>query len=291
MKMRSFLFVPGDADRKWEKASAGEADVIICDLEDAVAPSQKAEAREKIGGWLDEASQISPAVFVRVNPLDTGMTRDDLTAIVKPGLAGIVLPKSGGAEDVEALADMVTPLEAAQGMAAGSVRFLVLCTETPAALFTLGSYAPAHSRLLGLTWGAEDLGAALGVSANKDEHGHWTMPFEVARAQCLFAAANAEVAAIETLYTDFRDTEGLKADCRKARRDGFVGRLAIHPAQIETINRCFTPSEEELAHARKIVEAFAANPEAGTLGIDGKMVDIPHLIMAKKLLNAAGEPI
>jgi len=291
MKMRSFLFVPGDSDRKWAKASAGDADVIICDLEDAVAPSQKDEARERVAGWLDQTGGIAPSVFVRVNPLDTGLTRADLEAIIKPGLAGIVLPKSNSGDDVATLAQMIDPLEAAAGIETGTIRILTLVTETPAAMFNLGSYAPAHPRLLGLTWGAEDLGAALGVTANKDDEGNWTFPFEVARAQCLFAAANAGVAPIDTLFTDFRDPEGLEQDCRKARRDGFVGRLAIHPAQVETINRCFTPSEEELAHARKIVQAFAANPDAGTLGIDGKMVDIPHLVMARKLLAAAGEEL
>lgn len=292
MKMRSFLFVPGDSDRKFAKASAATGqdapDVIICDLEDAVAPNQKAEARDRVAGWLDQAADIEPAIFVRVNPIDTDLTRDDLVAIVKPGLAGIVLPKANSGDDVAMLSDLISPLEAAQGIAAGSVKLLVLCTETPAALFNLGSFAPANPRLIGLTWGAEDLGAALGVTANKDEDGQWTFPFAVARAQCLFAAANAQVSAVDTLYTDFRDPDGLAEDCRKARRDGFVGRLAIHPAQVSVINQAFTPSDEELAHARKIVEAFAANPDAGTLGIDGKMVDIPHLVMAKKLLAAAG---
>lgn len=289
MKMRSFLFVPGDSDRKWDKASTGDADILICDLEDAVAPSQKTEARARVARWLDQADSVNPGVFVRVNPLDTDMTQADLEAVVKPGLAGIVLPKANSGDDVTAVSQMIAPLEAAAGMESGSVKMLVLCTETPAALFNLGSFTPADPRLIGLTWGAEDLGAALGVLANKDEHGKWTFPFEVARAQCLFAAANAQVSAIETLHTDFRDAEGLEADCRKARRDGFTGRLAIHPAQVEVINRCFTPSGEELAHARKIVAAFAANPDAGTLGIDGKMVDIPHLVMARKLLAAAGE--
>ncbi|MEP2734926.1 MAG: CoA ester lyase [Erythrobacter sp.] len=291
MKMRSFLFVPGDSDRKFTKASsaagADAPDAIISDLEDAVAPNQKAEARSRVAGWLDQAETIEPAIFVRVNPFDTDLTRDDVVAIVKPGLAGIVLPKANCGADVAAISDMIAPLEAAQGMEAGSVKLLVLCTETPAALFNLGSFAPANPRLIGLTWGAEDLGAALGVTANKDEDGQWTFPFAVARAQCLFAAANAQVSAVDTLYTDFRDADGLADDCRKARRDGFVGRLAIHPAQVSVINSAFTPSDEELAHARKIVEAFAANPDAGTLGIDGKMVDIPHLIMAKKTLAAA----
>jgi citrate lyase subunit beta/citryl-CoA lyase len=291
MKMRSFLFVPGDSDRKFDKASSAAGrdapDVIICDLEDAVAPAQKAEARGRVAGWLDQAANVASSIFVRVNPFDTDLTSDDVAAIVKPGLAGIVLPKANSGEDVAALSKMIGEQEAAHGMKADSVKLLVLCTETPAALFNLGSFAPADPRLIGLTWGAEDLGAALGVTANKDEDGQWTFPFAAARAQCLFAAANAQVVAIETLYTDFRDPEGLAEDCRKARRDGFSGRLAIHPAQVSVINAAFTPSDEELAHARKIVEAFAANPDAGTLGIDGKMVDIPHLVMAKKLLAAA----
>lgn len=295
MKTRSFLFVPGDSDRKFAKATGAQGehapDVIICDLEDAVAPSQKAEARAKVAGWIGQAGLATSRLFVRVNPLDTGLTQGDLEAIVRPGLSGIVLPKSNGGADVAQLSRMIEPIEAAHGMARGFIKIVVVATETPAAMFNLGTYAPAHSRLLGLTWGAEDLGAALGITANKDEDGQWTFPFAVARAQCLFAAANAGVTPIDTLYTDFKDSEGLEEDCRKARRDGYVGRLAIHPAQVAIINRAFTPSDEELAHARKIVEAFAANPNAGTLGIDGKMVDIPHLVMAKKMLVAAGEAI
>lgn len=288
MKMRSFLFVPGDSDRKFAKASAGNADVLICDLEDAVAPTQKEAARAKVAGWIETAQDIEPVIFVRVNPLDTDLTQGDLAAVVKSGLAGICLPKANGGDDVATVADMITPLEQSQGMEAGSVKIMVVATETPAAMFNLGTYAPAHPRLIGLTWGAEDLGAALGITANKDENGQWTFPFEVARAQCLFAAANAGVTPIDTLYSDFRDEAGLEVDCRKARRDGYVGRLAIHPAQIETINRCFTPSDTELAHAQRIVDAFAENPDAGTLGIDGKMYDIPHLVMAKKMLVSAG---
>ncbi len=175
-------------------------------------------------------------------------------------------------------------LEAKAGMASGSVRLAIVATETPKAMFALGSYAPAHPRLIALTWGAEDLSAALGATDNKEPDGSWTFPYQLARAQCLFAASAAEVAPIDTIYADFRDSEGLERDCRRSRRDGFVGRLAIHPDQVATINRCYAPSEAEVAHARKIVAAFEANPGSGALGVDGKMVDLPHLKAARKIL-------
>jgi len=169
-------------------------------------------------------------------------------------------------------------------MAQGSVKLASVATETAKAMFALGSYAPAHPRLIALTWGAEDLSAALGATDNKEPDGSWTFPYELARAQCLFAASAAEVMAIDTLYADFRDSEGLERDCRRSRRDGFVGRLAIHPDQVAVINRAYAPSEAEIAHARKIVAAFEANPDAGALGVDGKMVDLPHLKAARRIL-------
>lgn len=289
MRLRSLLFVPGDSDRKFAKGSAAGADVLILDLEDAVAPSMKAQARAQVAGWLDTAAAVSASLFVRVNPLGTGLTDDDLAAVVRPGLAGILVPKADGAQDVAVIAAALDRLEAAAGMAAGTVKIMVVATETPQAMFALGSYTPPHPRLVGLTWGAEDLAAAIGATGNKEPDGRWTEPYRLARALCLFAAASAGVTPVDTLYADFRDTAGLEADCRRARRDGFLGRIAIHPDQVETINRCFTPSAEELAEARKIVDAFAASPDAGTLGIDGKMFDIPHLKAAQKTLAAAGE--
>lgn len=288
MRLRSLLFVPGDSDRKFDKAAQCGADVLICDLEDAVAPSQKASARKRVSHWIDKAGDVAPALFVRVNALDTGLTENDLASIVRPGLSGIMVPKANGAHDLGTICSLIDPLERTAGMAQNAIRVVVVATETPAAMFALGSYAPPHPRLAGLTWGAEDLGAAIGITSNKEPDGSWTFPFQVARAQCLFAAANAGVAPIDTLYADFRNTEGLEADCRMARRDGFTGRIAIHPDQVETINRCFSPSEQEIAEARKIVSAFADNPDAGTLGIDGKMYDIPHLKAAQKTLAAAG---
>ena len=288
MKLRSLLFVPGDSQRKFDKAAQSGADALILDLEDAVAPSRKDEARAIVSTLLEDRTPRDWLFFVRINPLGTGLTDADLSAVVKPGLDGILLPKANGAPDVSAIAATLDRLEAAAGMQPGSVRIAVVSTETPRAMFNLGSYAPAHPRLVALTWGAEDLAAAIGATNNKEPDGSWTSPYVVARSLCLFAAAAAEVLGIETLYADFRDPEGLERDCRRSRRDGFTGRIAIHPDQVAVINRAYSPSDEEIAEARRIVEAFAAQPDAGTLGIDGKMYDIPHLIAARKTLAAAG---
>ena len=280
------LFVPGDSDRKFARAKSSGADALILDLEDSVAPARKLEARAAVAALLDDRAARDWRFLVRVNPLDTGTTLDDMRAVVKPGLDGLMVPKADGARDVVRIAAELDRLEAAAGMVAGSVRIVVVATETAAAMFNLGSYTPPHPRLAALTWGAEDLAAAIGATANKDADGEWTFPYQVARTQCLFAATAAGVAALDTLYADFRDAEGLERDCRRARRDGFAGRLAIHPDQVAIINRCFAPSAEEIAEARRIVAAFAAQPDAGTLGIDGKMYDIPHLKAARKTLAA-----
>jgi citrate lyase subunit beta/citryl-CoA lyase len=284
------LFVPGDSERKFAKASGIGADALILDLEDSVAPSQKDAARTHVAGLLDDSTPRAWAFFVRINPFDTGLTLTDMAAVVKPGLDGVLVPKADGAADIARVGHYLDALEEKAGMPVGTVKIAVVATETPQAMFNLGSYAPAHPRLAALTWGAEDLAAALGGTDNKDADGEWTFPYQVARAHCLFAAGAAGVAPLDTLYADFRDVEGLERDCRRARRDGFTGRIAIHPDQIATINRCFSPSEEEIAHAQRIVDAFAAQPDAGTLGIDGKMVDIPHLKAAQRTLAAAGDP-
>jgi citrate lyase subunit beta/citryl-CoA lyase len=284
MRLRSLLFVPGDSERKFAKARGIGADALILDLEDSVAPPQKAAAREIVGRLVEDQAPRDWAFFVRINALDTGLTLDDLCAVVKPGLDALLIPKTNGAADVERIAHYLDALEAKAGMPQGSIKLAIVATETAKAMFALGSYAPAHPRLVGLTWGAEDLSAALGSTDNKEADGAWTFPYAVARAQCLFAASAAEVAPIDTLFVDFRDTEALERDCRRSRRDGFTGRIAIHPDQVATINRCYAPSEAEIAHAEKIVAAFAANPGAGTLGVDGKMVDIPHLKAAQKTL-------
>lgn len=286
MRLRSLLFVPGDSDRKFARAKDIGADALILDLEDSVAPSMKQAARAAVAALLDDRSPRDWAFFVRVNPSDTGLTLGDLAAVVKPGLDGVLIPKADGAHDIARIGHYLDALEARAGMGVGTVRIAVVATETPAAMFALGSYAPAHPRLVGLTWGAEDLAAAIGATANKED-GRWTDPYRQARTLCLYAASNAGVAPLDTIYADFRDTEGLERDCRRARRDGFTGRLAIHPDQVATINRCFSPSDEEIAEARRIVAAFAAQPDAGTLGIDGKMYDIPHLKAAERTLAAS----
>lgn len=283
------LFVPGDSERKFARGRAIGADALILDLEDSVAPSQKDGARAHVAGLLDDRTPRDWAFFVRINAPDTGLTLADMAAVVKPGLDGVLIPKANGADDIARIGHYLDALEQAAGLEVGKVRIAVVATETAQAMFNLGSYIPAHPRLAALTWGAEDLAAALGGTDNKEADGEWTSPYQIARAQCLFAAGAAGVAPLDTLYADFRDAEGLERDCRRARRDGFTGRLAIHPDQIETINRCFSPSEEEIAHAQRIVDAFSAQPDAGTLGIDGKMVDIPHLKAAQRTLAAGAQ--
>lgn len=284
MRLRSLLFVPGDSERKFARASESGADALILDLEDAVAPQKKAAARAYVASLIDERPTCDWAFFVRVNGLDTGLTLEDMAAVVKPGLDALLIAKANGAADIERIGCYLDALETKAGMTPGAVKLAVVSTETPKAMFNLGSYAAAHPRLLGLTWGAEDLGAAIGATDNKEPDGSWTFPYKIARAQCLFAAAAAEVAPIDTLYANFKDADGLERDCRESRRDGFMGRIAIHPDQIVTINRCYAPSEAEVEQARKIVEAFEANPGVGTLGIDGKMYDVPHLKAARKTL-------
>ncbi len=284
MKLRSLLFVPGDSARKFARAKDCGADALILDLEDSVAPSQKAAARALVAELIDDNETRDWSFFVRVNALDTGLTLDDMAAVVKPGLDGLLIPKANGASDLERIGHDLDLLEGRAGLPRGSVKFAVVATETARAMFALGSYAPAHPRLIALTWGAEDLSAALGATDNKEPDGSWTFPYQVARTQCLFAASAAEVAAIDTVFVDFRDLEGLERDCRRSRRDGFNGRLAIHPDQVATINRSYAPSDAEIERARRIVAAFEANPGAGTLGVDGRMVDIPHLKAARKTL-------
>jgi citrate lyase subunit beta / citryl-CoA lyase len=284
MKLRSLLFVPGDSERKFTKAQSSGADALILDLEDSVAPSEKPRARVQVGAAIDDKAARAWSLFVRINALDSGLALDDLAAIVKPGLDAVMLPKAEGAHDVERLGHYLDAFEAMAGLPIGAVKICVVATETPRAMFSLGSYAPPHPRLIGLTWGGEDLAAAIGATANREPDGGWTFPYQVARTQCLLAASAAEATPIDTISVDFRNLKALEDDCRRSRRDGFLGRMAIHPDQVATINACYSPSAAEIAAARRIVEAFEAAPGAGALGIDGKMVDIPHLKAAKKLL-------
>ncbi|TWB87715.1 citrate lyase subunit beta/citryl-CoA lyase [Bradyrhizobium macuxiense] len=288
MKLRSLLFVPADSERKFAKADGIGADALILDLEDSVAPGRKAFARDAVKGLLGGGPR-SWFFLVRINPFGTGLTLEDLAAVVRPGLDGLLLPKVNGIEDVDLISHYVDVLEVANGVPTGHVKLLTVATETPAAMIGFSGYARGNKRLVGVTWGGEDLSAALGALTPREADGSWTFPYQVARAQCLFAAGAAGAAALETLYVDFRDQQGLAESCRIARRDGFVGRIAIHPDQIATINTCFTPSDDDLAHARRVVAAFAAAPDVGTVGIDGKMYDIPHLVAAKRTLASVGE--
>lgn len=278
---RSFLFVPADSERKMEKASGVGADALILDLEDAVAATARPAARKLAVEYL----QGKDNVWVRVNPIDTDDSMADLEAVMPGAPAGIVLPKPRSAADAVLLAEHIGRLEEQHGVLQGSTRIMALCTEHPEALFTLNSYIGATPRLEALSWGAEDLAAATGAVTNRGEDGNWLPRFEMARSLCLFAAAAAEVAAVDTVYTDFRDLEGLLRYASQARRDGFSGMLAIHPAQVEVINAAFEPTAEELERAAHIIRLFDENPGAGTVGLDGKMIDRPHLVQARRLLR------
>lgn len=277
MRLRSLLFVPGDRPDRMEKALASGADALILDLEDSVTPDRKGGARAAVTDFLSRHHE-GTARWVRVNPLDSGMIHDDLDAA--RGADGIVLPKAASGADVAALDAMLG------GVAA---RILPIATETPAAIFGLGSYAGCSPRLAGITWGAEDLPAAIGAQSSRENDGRYTPPYEMIRALTLFGAHAAGVAPIETVYPDFRDLDGLAAYCARAMRDGFTGMMAIHPAQIPVINAAFTPSQAAIAHARAVVAAFAASPGAGALQLDGRMIDAPHLKAAQALLARAGE--
>ncbi len=288
--LRSFLFVPGDSEKKLAKAQDAGADALILDLEDAVAPIAKPAARALIAAFLRDRPRARRAtqLWVRINPLDTDLALTDLSAIVEAAPDGVILPKADGPAEVLRLSHYLDALEARAGVEAGSIRILPVATETAAAPFHLGDYAGAGlARLYGLTWGAEDLSAAIGASTNLGEDGRWAFTYRMARSLTLLAARAAGVAPIETLYADFRDEAGLRAHCRSARAEGFVGRLAIHPAQVAPINESFTPSAEEIAHARRVIAAFDAAPGAGTVGLDGKMLDIPHLKQAQGVLALA----
>lgn len=290
MKLRSLLFVPGDNERKLSKSRTVPADALILDLEDSVAPENKAAARHLAGDFLSEHAQgRQKQLWVRINPLDQPAALEDLAGIMHGRPDGIVQPKTRSPDDVLLLGQHLEKFEKDLGFEAGSTWILPVSTETPGAVFSLGEYVGCDQRLVGLTWGAEDLGTALGALANKDRDGNWTSPFQLARNLCLFAAHAAGVAAIDTIYADFRDPEGLRATCDEARRDGFSGKLAIHPDQVAVINSAFTPSEEEIIQARRIVELFAANPGEAALSLDGVMLDIPHLKQARNILVMAAD--
>ena len=275
MNLRALLFVPGDRPDRMGKALNSGADALILDLEDSVMPGRKAEAREHVTAFLGGARR-DVKLLVRVNPLRSDAIEADLAAVLGAGPDGIVLPKCERAEDVTALvAQMgVTP-----------VPILPIATETPAAVFGLGTYADVSQHLLGLTWGAEDLPSAIGATTSRLPDGTYTPPYGMIRSLALFAAHAAGVAAIDTVYPDFADLDGLATYARAARRDGFAGMMAIHPSQVPVINAAMTPSTAERDHAERVLAAFAAQPEAGAVQLDGRMLDRPHLLLAKRLLG------
>lgn len=282
MRLRSLLFVPGDRPERFAKAAASGADAIILDLEDSVSLANKDAARHAVADYLAGTREV--VTLVRVNPLDGHLTAADVAAIISAGPDAIMLPKAEGAPSIAQL-DTIMRSETARDSSLPPI--LPIATETPAAIFTLGSYREAKDRLLGLTWGAEDLPAAIGATTSREADGSYTSPYEVARAMTLFAAHAAGAAAIDTVFPAIKDETGLSAYAARARRDGFTGMMAIHPSQVEAINAAFTPSADEAARAQAIVDAFAANPNAGVLQVDGKMVDAPHLKQAKHILSLA----
>ena len=290
MKLRSMLFVPADSERKLAKGEGSAADALILDLEDSVADARKPIAREMAARFIADcakrAPRIGPRLYVRTNPLDTPYAMADLAAVVMPGLAGIMLPKIRGAADIAQLSFGLDALEARAGLEPGRIGIVPVATETAEAMLSMQSFVGASlPRLVGITWGAEDLSTAIGAASNRDDDGQFAPLYQLAASLCLAAAATAGVPAIDTLHADFKDAAGLAAACRSSRRRGFRGRLAIHPDQVAAINEAYSPSEAELAHARRIVEAFAAQPNAGALSLDGVMIDKPHLTQARRTLG------
>ena len=287
--MRSLLFAPADSARKLNKAMSSGADALIIDLEDSIALDSKARARDSAAAFLKDAMANTqrPYLIVRVNGLQTGLTDADLDAITPAKPDAIMLPKAeGGAAIVHAAAKLAVR-EAQSDLPDSHIKILPIATETAAALFMVGTFAGARARLIGMTWGAEDLSAELGARANRDEQGRFLDPYRLARSLCLAGAAAAAVSAIDTVFVDFRNDPGFRRECEEACRDGFVGKMAIHPAQVPIINEVFTPSADAIAHAQTVVAAFAAAPGAGVVGIGGVMYDRPHLARAKQLLARA----
>ncbi len=287
--MRSLLFVPADSAKKLDKGMTSGADALIVDLEDSISPANKESARTSAFDFLKSAGGAAkrPRLLVRVNSIDTGLTDADLDAVVPGRPDAIMLPKAVGGPSVIHLDAKLAAREAVAGLPENAIGIVALATETAASLFVTGTYAGASPRLTGLTWGAEDLSAELGAEANRDADGRFLDPYRLARALCLAGASAAGVQPIDTVYVDFRNDAGLRRECEEARRDGFTAKMAIHPGQVAAINEVFTPTPEMIAHARRVVDAFAASPGMGVVGIDGKMYDRPHLVRAQALLKRA----
>ena len=290
MILRSWLFVPGDSERKFAKARQNPADALILDLEDSVAKDRQQLARDTVRGWLQSNPDRSrQQLWVRIDPLDTELALPDLAAVMPGAPDGICLPKTYSAADVNRLSNYLSALEAREGLAQGSTKILCVATETAASLLTFHTYLDAVTpRLVAMTWGGEDLAAALGASDNRNPAtGGYDDPYLMAKSLCLATARAIGAQPVGVLWVDFRDPAGLEADCARDRRAGFVGKIAIHPDQCEVINRAFTPSADEIAHARRVVDVFERNPGVGTVGLDGKMLDMPHLKQARNVLALA----
>jgi len=281
--MRSLLFVPGDSERKLSRAPQSGADALILDLEDSVVPANRPLARRQARDFLASSVSADFRRYVRINPLSSGAALDDLAAVVEGKPDGILLPKCEP-QDLQTLDHYLSALETVSDLVPGTIRIVAIATETPTAMFALGGYRGLSPRLEAITWGAEDLAACLGGN-NRRADGVYDDVYRLARSLCLLGAAAAGVIPIDTIYTDFKDETGLAAECAAARRSGFAAKMAIHPAQVPVINQAFAISQEDLAWARKVVQAFAENPEAGTIAIEGKMIDKPHLTLARRLLD------
>jgi citrate lyase subunit beta / citryl-CoA lyase len=287
--MRSFLFVPADGGKKLDKAMASGADAVIIDLEDSIAPQAKAAARKSAAAFLTEVGKSAerPHLLVRVNGIATGLIDEDLDVVAGARPDAIMLPKAEGGASIIHVDAKLTACEAIAGLPDGSIKILAIATETAPALFLAGTYAGASSRLEGLTWGAEDLSADLGAETNRDGDGQFLDPYRMARALCLAGAAAARVPAFDTVTPDFRNADLLRREAEEARRDGFQGKIAIHPAQVPIINEVFTPTPAAVAQARAIVAAFDASPGKGAVAIEGVMYDRPHLARASRVLARA----
>ena len=290
MMIRSWLFVPGDSERKLEKGRENEADALILDLEDAVSNDRQVLARDMVRNFLSaNPERAIQQLWVRINPLDTELSLPDLAAVMAGAPDGIVLPKVYSAADVNTLSNYLAALEVREGLTHGSTKIICVATETASSLLTFHTYLDdVTERLVGMTWGGEDLAAALGASDNrKPDTGEYDDPYLIAKSLCLATARAIDVQPIGVVYVDFQDLRGLESECLRERRAGFVGKVAIHPAQSAVINRAFTPSEDEVAYAKKVVEVFKQNPGVGTVGLDGKMLDMPHLKQARNVLLMA----
>ncbi len=290
MMIRSWLFVPGDSERKLEKSRENPADALILDLEDSVSKDRQQLARIMTCAYLKSRPDRSgQQLWVRINPLDSGLALQDLAAVMPGAPNGICLPKVYSAKDVATLANYLSALEAREGLIDGSTKILCVATETAASLLTFHTYLDhVTRRLVAMTWGGEDLAAALGASDNRNPaNGEYDDPYLLAKSLCLATARAIGAQPVGVVYVNFRDLAGLEAECLRDRRAGFIGKIAIHPDQSAVINRAFTPSDVEVAFARRVVAMFEQNPGMGTVGLDGKMLDMPHLKQARNLLSLA----